>query len=585
MILKRKYNTFRRFLLTKPKFEHRKKVHYFLLAAVILLQIIVVLIWYIETKNDSMNTKSIANLDSSEKITKFTNSINNSYLTSQLNFNNYINNKDEVSLKKYSASLQEISSLIDSLRLVSHTNSDFKKILLQKKSVESDILVLKTSIDSIINNQIDPNQKNVLDLFKIKDFEFKKILSSVKTESKVKVDSVTKKGLFSRLGNAIAGKADIQKEQVNTIVTFQYKDKLTSGSIQEQIKNIFLTTNRYYKNEFNNLKNTFFALRNKDLELIKLNNGLLSLNQKILPNYYNSANLLQDINQKNLVDQYKTNAQVRNYSIVILIALMLIISIILLSLTRLEFESEEKLTLAQKQILQSLNFKNRIIGMISHEIRSPLNILSIYSKKVSTTVKDPAIKDTFKSIQFTTNSLLLLSNQILEFSKHENRKLKLTNKDFFLKPEIYQIITSMTSLVESKGNKLEINSNLNSDGEVCSDATRIHQLFYNIIGNANKFTENGLITITIKLENISDYEMDFQVEVIDTGSGIAEQDLKNIFESYYQGANSGKVKDLGFGLGLNLCKEIVELFEGQISVESEEGKGTKVKFNLILIKT
>jgi signal transduction histidine kinase len=79
--------------------------------------------------------------------------------------------------------------------------------------------------------------------------------------------------------------------------------------------------------------------------------------------------------------------------------------------------------------------------------------------------------------------------------------------------------------------------------------------------------------------------MDFRVEVLDTGVGIAEEDLKNIFESYYQGTVSRKVKDLGYGLGLNLCKEIVELFDGQISVQSEVGKGTKVIFNLILIRT
>lgn len=583
--MNREYFKLRSFLLKKPKFEHRKKVHYFLLATVILLQVIVVIIWYHETKNDTKNTLFLKNIDTSARITKLTNKINNTYLISQQYFNHYLDNKDEASIKNYSVSLQEISSLIDSVRWVTHNNSDFNKILREKNSVESDILVLKSSIDSIITLQIDPNQQNILNLFKFKEFEFEKVLNSVKTESKVKVDSVSKKGLLLRLGDALAGRADVQKEQINTTVTFQYKDKVTSGSIENQIKKIFITTNSYYKDEFNNLKKSFFALRNKDLELIKLNNRLLNLNQKILPNYYNSATLLQDINQKNLADQYKSNIQVRNYTIISLIVLMLIISIILFNLTRLEFENEKKLTLAQNQILQSLNFKNRIMGMISHEIRSPLNILSIYSKKVSATVKDAAIKETFKSIQFTINSLLLLSNQILEFSKDENQKLKLYNNNFYLKPEIYQIVSSMTSLVETKGNKLEINSNLSTDCEVCSDATRIHQLFYNIIGNANKFTDNGLIKININLEDISDYEMDFQVEVLDTGTGITKEDLKNIFESYYQGTVSSKVKDLGYGLGLNLCKEIVELFDGQISVQSEEGKGTKVIFNLILIRT
>jgi two-component system sensor histidine kinase BarA len=178
--------------------------------------------------------------------------------------------------------------------------------------------------------------------------------------------------------------------------------------------------------------------------------------------------------------------------------------------------------------------------------------------------------------------LILLSNQILEYSKEENHELKLKNKNFHLKSEINQIVDSLSSLVESKGNKIKLNSNLDSDYEVYSDATKIHQLFYNIVGNANKFTENGLISIAIDLDNSSDYEYNLKIEIQDSGVGIPENDLKNIFELYYQGAVSNKINDLGVGLGLNLCKEIVELFDGEIKIESEEGKGTKVVFNLIL---
>jgi signal transduction histidine kinase len=224
------------------------------------------------------------------------------------------------------------------------------------------------------------------------------------------------------------------------------------------------------------------------------------------------------------------------------------------------------------------------MGMISHEIRSPLSIIAIYSQKISATVKDHDVKETFKSVQFTTNSLLLLSNQILEYSKDENHRLTLKNKNFNLKTELEQIITAMISLAESKGNKIKLSSNIETDFEVYSDVAKIHQLFYNIIGNANKFTDNGLIKINIKQDNTSDYEVNLHVTIEDNGIGIAENDLSNIFESYYQGTVSNNVNDLGVGLGLNLCKEIVELFEGKIEVESQEGKGTKVKFHLILSK-
>lgn len=564
------------------KFEHRKAIHYVLLICVIFIQILVVVIWYNETKNESKLSKSLSDISSANKIAYYTNKVNSYFIDSQEYFNLYINYKDEVSLKKYASSLYEMRQFIDSLKVVSNNNETFKNILTEKNSVQSNIFTLESVIDSIINKQIQPNDNDFVKNFKFRKFEFKKILDSIKVKSDMKIDSVSKKGLFSRLGNAIAGKSDVQKERLNVTITMKYKDKVTSGSIEDQIAGIFLITNKYYENEFSNLKKNFIDLRNEDLKLLKLNDKIFKLSQNLLPKYNSDANALQKNIQKNFQDQFRHNKSVRSYVIIALIILMFIISIILFSFTHIAFEYEKKLTNAQNLIRQSLNFKNRIMGMISHEIRSPLSIISIYSEKVSATVKDVGVKDTFKSIQFTTNSLLLLANQILEYSKDEKKLLELKCKNFNLKAEVSQIIFSMSSLLETKGNKIELKTNLISDYEVYSDATKLHQLFYNIIGNANKFTKNGLVSILVDIEKISDYELNLKVEIQDNGAGIAESDLKNVFESYFQGTVSEKVNDLGVGLGLNLCKEIVELFHGEIMVESQEGMGTKVSFNLIL---
>ncbi len=571
-----------RFSFTKLKFEHRKVIHYTLLVFVILLQVMAVIIWHNESTNDTKMSKFFDSISNLENLKQLTNEINDSFINSQKHYNHYISNKDEASLKKYSASLIETGELVNKLNDATENNIEFKKVLLEKSKSELGILALKSTIDSIINLQTEPNNKQISNLLDFKKFEYKKILDSIKTDSYVKIDSVSKKGLFSRLGDALAGKTEVQKEQLKIVVTMKYNDKLVSGSIEDQIKNVFLTTNKYYENQFNNLKKTFTKLRNQDLKLTELNSKLLNLSATVLPNYSKPITALQADSQKKLENQYKSNITVRNYTLLILIILMFIVSIILFSFTRIAFEYEKRLTIAQDQIRQSLSFKNRIMGMISHEIRSPLSIISMYSKKISSSIQDIEIKDTFKSIQFTTNSLLLLSNQILEYSKEENYELKLKNKNFHLKTEINQIIDSLSSLVETKGNKIELNSNLNSDDEVYSDVTKIHQLFYNIVGNANKFTENGRIAITIDLDKNSDYEYNLKIEIQDTGAGIPEENLKNIFDLYYQGNVSNKMNDLGVGLGLNLCKEIVELFDGEINIESEEGKGTKVVFNLIL---
>lgn len=507
------------------------------------------------------------------------NSLNNSLVLSQGQFNSYISNRDEASLDGYSKGITDISALIDSLHLDDNEQATHA-IVLKKQRMQSEIKRIQKEVDSVISIHL--SQKELPKLFKLKEFEANKFLDNVKTDSYVKVDSISRKGLFSRIGDALANRVNVQKEYVNTVVTMQYKNKVKTGSIDEQLANVIAIANEYYAKEFTKLKNSFSSLHNSDIKLMQLNNELLALNQSLVEDFAKVNPLLKPEKQTQLQDQYNTHKTVRSFTIVLLIVLMLVISVILFNYTRVAFEYEKRLLLAQEKISKSLNFKNRITGMISHEIRSPLSIISMYSKKAGASVKEPELKETFKSIEFTTNSLLLLSNQILEYSKEENHELKLKGKNINLKSEVYQIVNSMASLAEAKGNTLEITSNLKEDTVVYSDAGKIHQLFYNLIGNANKFTQNGRIKVDMRLDHISGYEMNFKVVISDNGIGIAETDLKNIFESYYQGTVSEKVNDLGVGLGLNICKEIIELFDGDIAVESTLGKGTTFTFNLIL---
>ncbi|WP_294964658.1 HAMP domain-containing sensor histidine kinase [uncultured Flavobacterium sp.] len=547
-----------------------------------MLQIIVIAIWYSEKVNQSKTEEALDSASTLNKIAHFTNKINRSFINSQKNFNDYKVQNDKKSLEKYIASLNGLNNLIDSLNLISNNNEEFAKILIERNKSQVNIQVLKANIDSIIDLQINPDKNKISKLFVLDKFEYKKILDSIKTESYVKTDSVTKKGLFARLGNALAGKSEVQKEQVNTTITMKYNNKIVTGSIEEQMANIFNTTYDYYGQQFKNLKNNFANLRNQDARLMELNNRLLTLEGKLLPTYSDSINILQDNNQKQLQDRSDSNKIVRSYTIAILIVIMLVLSILIFSFTTISFQYETRLTAAHLKIKENLSFKNRIVGMISHEIRSPLSIISMYSKMISSSIKDQEIQESFKSIQFTTNSLLLLTNQILEYSKDENRTLKLNKTTFKLVDEIDQIIVSISSLVESKGNKIEVESNLLSNYKISSDLIKIHQLFYNLIGNANKFTKNGLISIAVDFELIEDKKLNLKVGIKDNGIGISESDLKNVFQSYYQGTVSENVKDLGVGLGLNLCKEIVELFDGEINIESQIGIGTKVIFNLIL---
>ena len=228
----KKHLTKNPFHLENLNIKYRKLFHYTLLVCVIFLQVIIVVIWYNETTNEVKQAQTIDNISSTGKISQYTNKINNSFLNSQFFFNNYVIYKDEVSVEKYLTSLDDINFLIDSLNFTAENNKMFKKVLIKQKNTTVDIVTLKSSIDSIINRQINVKHNDVSKLFKFKDFNFKKILDSVKSDTYIKIDTLSKKGLISRLGDAFMGKYRVQKEQVNTVVTMKFNDKITSGSIE-----------------------------------------------------------------------------------------------------------------------------------------------------------------------------------------------------------------------------------------------------------------------------------------------------------------------------------------------------------------
>ncbi|MBN9337427.1 MAG: HAMP domain-containing histidine kinase, partial [Chryseobacterium sp.] len=274
--------------------------------------------------------------------------------------------------------------------------------------------------------------------------------------------------------------------------------------------------------------------------------------------------------------------KIRMYLVFGAMILMFIVSILIMYFTRIAFIYEKRLNSANKQINENLNFKNRILGMLSHELRSPLKIIGIFINRINKKTNDESIKEYLKSISFTNNSLLLQANQILEYTKNQHKENKLVPSLFNLKNEITSILTSIEPYIETRSNKFVIHENINPDLEVFSDKAKINQIFMNILGNANKFTENGQISVDTRTESVDENTVRLVTSISDTGAGISETDLEKIFEPYYQGVLSEDVENLGAGLGLSLCKELVELYSGNISVNSELNKGTTVKFSINL---
>jgi hypothetical protein len=559
-------------------FRLRKIVHYFLIVSILLLQLILAAYLYNEFKSRKNLTFIENQLKEINSLENLTNDSKKELLSSQDYFQKYLITDDKQYLESYFKSINRLTKNFDSIN--NYKNPKLENILLPQKKDSSEFKKLKLLADSSYQFSTKSNFKIREDLPKMKKYDLRYDYAKFDIETKTISDSVKKKGLFGRLGDAIAGKDNVIKE--STVVTVKNGGVTNAEKIKTEMDSIVNTINNHYSKEVQKIQVNVTKNKNHSSQFYKIFNTLLIYSNDLM-NIYEVA--IKDSKfelQKEYDNLNSEKNKIRNYLVLGAMILMFVVSILIMFLTRIAFIYEKRLKAANLQIKENLNFKNRILGMLSHELRSPLKIIGIFINRINKKTTDESIKEYLKSISFTNNTLLMQANQILEYTKNQQVENKLIPVVFNLNNEIDSILNSIEPYIQTRNNKFVIDKNIDPNLVVYSDNTKINQVFMNILGNANKFTENGQISVDTRTKYIDENTVSLVTKVTDTGAGISESDLKNIFEPYYQGVLSEDVENLGAGLGLSLCKELVELYSGDISVTSELGKGTTVSFSVNL---
>lgn len=566
---------------SQPKalnFRFRKIVHYSLIFCILLIQLIIAGFFY----NEFINRKNLAFIENQLKevnsLEKLTDNSRKELLNAQNSLQQYLVNADKKYLDSYFASLDKLGANLDNINSYEAKFPKLKNILSFQKKDSLGSKNLKLLVDSTYQYSTQSNFKAPTPLPSLKKYESNYNLDKYDfhVETKTIADTVKKKGLFGRLGDAISGKENVRKE--STIITVKQGKIPEATAIKADVDSVMNLVQNYYTGEIKKMQVQVIGKQNNNNKFYTIFNKLLIYSNGVM-NIYDFA--IKD-SKADLEKEYalrnSENNKIRTNLILGAMVLMFIVSILIMYLTRIAFVYENQLNAANKQIKENLNFKNRILGMLSHELRSPLKIIGIFIRKINKKTNDDSIKEYLKSISFTNNTLLMQANQILEYTKNQHVENQLIPVVFNLKNEVTSILNSIEPYIETRNNKFIVEENIDPKIEVYSDNTKINQVFMNILANANKFTENGEIRVITKAESLDENTVALITTIKDTGVGISKSDLEKIFEPYYQGVLSEDVENLGAGLGLSLCKEIVELYSGNISVDSEQNVGTTVRF-------
>jgi PAS domain S-box-containing protein len=238
----------------------------------------------------------------------------------------------------------------------------------------------------------------------------------------------------------------------------------------------------------------------------------------------------------------------------------------------------DNLIIARQKAEEAAQSKQLFMSTMSHEIRTPLNeVIGITNLLLQGNPREDQM-DFIRTLKFSGNHLLTLVNDVLDYNKMESGKIVFEKTQFNLSDFLDEIMRSYSFRSKAKQLKFDIIKSNNLPKEIIGDPIRLNQILSNLLSNAMKFTNAGSINVLVRELSRTPHHSKIEFTITDTGIGIQKERLSAIFDTYTQASADTARQYGGTGMGLSICKKLIELQGGTITLESEPDKGSTFKF-------
>lgn len=460
----------------------------------------------------------------------------------------YLTNYDNVK-KRLNDRVSMLDALSDEEDVMLHWNDSIKNLVETKLLIWEEIKQIRT-----VKNY---SGKKFDELYSMLE---KKEIDTVQVE--VVVDPPPPKGFFKKL----FGKKDTAIKRIDT--TFVERT-VENEAIRAEIEQ--LETDIKQREQKKN---------KRELQLIEQNIVVTGkLNHLVAQ--FEEAERDSLIEKTNEADRLATETynRILTFTLIAVVFLFIVIFVVFRNL-RKERAYQRVLKKATAEAESLAHAKEGFMATVSHEMRTPVNAIYGLSEQLMHDKTNAKVREKLAVLSASAKHLKNIVTDILDFSKIQANKLQLEEVDFSPR----ELIAETLNLHKpDAGNKaIELHSKIENElpPALFGDPLRLKQILINIIGNAIKFTDKGSVTLKVKSQITNDANCILYFWVTDTGIGISETNLENIFEEFVQVESEHTRKFSGTGLGLAIVKKLVQLQAGDISITSKRGEGTTVAFQI-----